>query len=525
MPRTDANSKLAHEQMLENLKKGRIDVYFAGDSITRRWRATDYPQFLENWKENFFGWNAANFGWGGDTIQNILWRMQNGELDGVHPKLIVLLAGTNNVGNTPASDAKVVAIAKGIKALLDIVREKAPKATIIVMGILPRNDGPKPTAVMPSINKINENIAKLADGKTIRYLNINDKLADKDGKLFEGMTGDRLHLSLKGYQVWADALKPLFTELLGPPAKEDHAPPPTGSTTIAPVTCRIQRCSCGQFPSCANNRGAHGTSARTTACGRPGRPDPERIGRAENADHRSAQPPPPGASSRSRWSHTFPRWSSAASSESCRLARQVGSTPGHSSATSRQRPRSPAEPASTTARPSGWKWRATSAKPSTCQCFVCQIVPGTSTATGLPAGTVAQQSVNPGPRPGPATGHAPIGRIVVQAQQLAQPQVAVHGMDIKTRDADAVAVGDPGAFAGAGPFVGGTPVGTNCRFQRLAARPVEADADGGAPVATVSKAERNWPCRSIMRSWQACRSTAGNRSSPAVADQLRHHWA
>src|SRR5262249_14264464 len=115
-----------------------------------------------------------------------------------------------------------------IKALLDTTREKAPKATIIVTGILPRNDGANPTAVMSSINKINENIAKFADGKTIRYFTINDKLADKDGKLFEGMTEDRLHLSLKGYQVWADELKPLLTELLGPRAKEDTAPPSTG---------------------------------------------------------------------------------------------------------------------------------------------------------------------------------------------------------------------------------------------------------------------------------------------------------
>jgi lysophospholipase L1-like esterase len=238
--RTDANSKLAHEQMLANLKKGRIDVYFAGDSITRRWRATDYPQFLANWNKNFFGWNAANFGWGGDTIQNILWRLQNGELDGVDPKVIVLLAGTNNVGRFPASDAKAAEITKGIKALLDTMREKAPKATIIVMGILPRNDGSDPEAVMASINKINENIAKFADGKTIRYFDINDKLADKDGMLFEGMAVDRLHLSLKGYQVWADALKPLFTELLGPPAAEDHAPPPTGDPSAAKRAASVE---------------------------------------------------------------------------------------------------------------------------------------------------------------------------------------------------------------------------------------------------------------------------------------------
>ena len=154
--------------------------------------------------------------------------MQNGELDGVHPKVIVLLAGTNNVGKTPASDAEVANITKGIKALLDTMREKAPRATIIVMAILPRNDAVPPTVIIPSINRINQNIAKLADGRRVRYLNINDKLADQDGKLFDGMTVDRLHLSLKGYQVWGDALKPLLEELLGTPAKEDRAPPPTG---------------------------------------------------------------------------------------------------------------------------------------------------------------------------------------------------------------------------------------------------------------------------------------------------------
>jgi lysophospholipase L1-like esterase len=228
-PRKDANSVLAHEQMLESLKKGRIDVYFVGDSITRRWRATDHPRFLANWNQNFHGWNAVDFGWGGDTIQNVLWRLQHGELGGVHPKVIVVLAGTNNLGNARAGAAKVDEIVHGTKVLLDTIREKVPSATIIVMGILPRNDGAESTAVMRSTNKINAQIAKLADGKTIRYLNINDKLAANDGKLFEGMTTDRLHLSVKGYQVWADALKPLLTELLGPPAEEDHAPPPLGN--------------------------------------------------------------------------------------------------------------------------------------------------------------------------------------------------------------------------------------------------------------------------------------------------------
>jgi lysophospholipase L1-like esterase len=222
--RTGANSRTAHEQLLEKAKKGRIDVYFTGDSITRRWGATDYPEFLTNWKENFHGWNAANFGWGGGSVQNVLWRLHNGELDKVNPKVIVVMAGTNNIGTTvPAGgeEARVADIAEGLKAVLDVCRAKVPDAVVVLMGITPRNDNPGARAL---IDKVDERVARLADGKKIRYLNINDKLADKEGKFLDGMSPDRLHLSAKGYQVWADALKPVLTKLIGPPAKEDLAP-------------------------------------------------------------------------------------------------------------------------------------------------------------------------------------------------------------------------------------------------------------------------------------------------------------
>ena len=97
---------------------------------------------------------------------------------------------------------------------------------IILTAIFPRNDN---IAVMPVIDRINANLAHLADGAKIRYLNINSTLADENGKLFEGMMNpDMLHPSLKGYQAWADALKPVLLELLGSPALGDHAPPPTG---------------------------------------------------------------------------------------------------------------------------------------------------------------------------------------------------------------------------------------------------------------------------------------------------------
>jgi lysophospholipase L1-like esterase len=228
VPRTDANSLVAHERLLNKAKQGRTDVYFEGDSIVRRWGALDYPDLLANWKRNFFGWNAADFGWGADRTQNILWRLNHGELDGVNPKVVVLLAGTNNVGNTmppDGDDAKAADIARGIGAIVRVIQEKAPEAAIVVTGIFPRNDN---MAVMSTIEKVNAALSKFAGAK-VRYLNINEKLADRNGKLFDGMMNvDKLHPTAQTYQIWADALKPILTEVLGAPAAEDHAPDPTG---------------------------------------------------------------------------------------------------------------------------------------------------------------------------------------------------------------------------------------------------------------------------------------------------------
>jgi lysophospholipase L1-like esterase len=234
-PRTDRNSQIAHEQLLAKAKQGRIDVYFEGDSITRRWGATDYPQLLENWNKNFFGWNAADFGWGADRVENVLWRLENGELDGINPKVVVLLAGSNNVGQTvppQGIDYAVADISKGLAAVVRTIQAKAPEAVLILVGIFPRNDN---MAVMPVIDQVNANLAKISDGRRVRYLNINDKLADPSGKLYDGMMNDRdkLHPQLKAYQIWADALKPILTEVLGPPATEDYAPPPTGDPSAA----------------------------------------------------------------------------------------------------------------------------------------------------------------------------------------------------------------------------------------------------------------------------------------------------
>jgi cephalosporin-C deacetylase len=229
-PRSDANSRLAHEQLLAKRAAGKIDVYFMGDSITRRWGATDeqYKDFLANWRANFHGWNAGNFGWGADKTQHMLWRLRNGELDGVNPKVVVLMAGTNNVGRASPlgdADARAAEVARGVAAIVREIRQRAPRATVVITGITPRNDN---IAVMPVIEQANLAIARLANGQSVRYININAQLADSAGLFREGMAHDGLHLSVKAYQVWADALKPILTEILGAPAAEDRAPPPTG---------------------------------------------------------------------------------------------------------------------------------------------------------------------------------------------------------------------------------------------------------------------------------------------------------
>jgi lysophospholipase L1-like esterase len=233
--RTDKNSQTAHEMLLQKARHGGIDLYFEGDSITRRWGATDYPVFLANWRKNFSGWNAADFGWGGDRIENILWRLENGELDGVNPKVIVILAGTNNVGKGPADEAKVAQIIRGIRDVVGLCRQKAPSATIVLTAIFPRNDS---MLANPAIYRINKGIARVADGKSVRFIDINDKLADRDGILFEGATVDKLHPSLMGYQAWADALRPVLVEVLGPPGLTDTAPPPTGDPSAGTIAAR-----------------------------------------------------------------------------------------------------------------------------------------------------------------------------------------------------------------------------------------------------------------------------------------------
>lgn len=224
--RTDASSRLAHEELLRKARSGVIDVYFIGDSITRRWGALDYPALLAHFEESFFGWNAANFAWGGDRIENMLWRLDHGELDGVTPKVFVVQAGTNNLVDFATDEARVEAVVAGVEALVERCRRHVPNALVVVTGVFPRRDRPELNA---SIVAINEKLAGLADVDNVRFVSINDRLVDSRGVLGDEMSDDGLHLTLSAYRVWADALRPLLEQRLGAPAARDHGPPPTGN--------------------------------------------------------------------------------------------------------------------------------------------------------------------------------------------------------------------------------------------------------------------------------------------------------
>jgi len=203
-----------HKQFVEIAKKGGVDVLFLGDSITQGWEGK------EAWKKTFEPLKAANFGIGGDKTEHVLWRITEGkELEGISPKVAVLMIGTNNSsGNTPAE------IAEGIKTIVAELRKQKPAMKILLLGVFPRSgkggkDLKDPMKVAPGefqikIGQINEIIAKFEDKQNVFYMDIGSKFLDKDGNLPKEIMPDFLHLSPKGYEIWADAIDDKVKELL-----------------------------------------------------------------------------------------------------------------------------------------------------------------------------------------------------------------------------------------------------------------------------------------------------------------------
>jgi lysophospholipase L1-like esterase len=193
-----ATWKKLHAEHLARTKKGGVDVAFLGDSITQGWSGAGAPV----WKKRYEPLNAVNYGIGGDTTREVLYRLNDGILEGIKPKAVVLMIGTNNFGLAGDSPADV---AKGVGAVVAAVRKKAPGAKVLLLGIFPR-DKSAGTAFRKKIAEANEQIAKLADGKRVVYLDIGKKFLADDGTLPAEIMPDALHLSEKGYGIWAEAI-------------------------------------------------------------------------------------------------------------------------------------------------------------------------------------------------------------------------------------------------------------------------------------------------------------------------------
>ena len=209
MPR-DGGWMKRHEGFVSIAKKGDVDVLFLGDSITDAWGGEGHGgPGGKIFKEEFVPLKAANFGIGGDRTQHVLWRLQNGELDGIHPKVVMLMIGTNNSGSNTAEE-----IAAGVTAVVKEIHHRSPHTKVLLLAVFPR--GEKPNATREKLSKVNATIAKLDDaGKTVKYLDLADKFLQPDGSLTKEIMPDYLHLSEKGYRIWADAVKEPINDLLG----------------------------------------------------------------------------------------------------------------------------------------------------------------------------------------------------------------------------------------------------------------------------------------------------------------------
>jgi len=189
-----------HEDMQQKLDRfagKHYDIVFDGDSIMNRWETTG----KETWNQRYMG-RAADFGIEGDHVEHVLWRLQKGQVDGMDPKVIVLMIGTNNSGRNSAAE-----IAEGIKLLVAEYEKRCPHAHVILMGIFPRGEKPEDGG-RRKVAAVNAIIQSLADDARVTYIDISAKMIEPDGTISRDMMPDFVHPTAKGYQIWADAIQP-----------------------------------------------------------------------------------------------------------------------------------------------------------------------------------------------------------------------------------------------------------------------------------------------------------------------------
>jgi beta-glucosidase len=206
-----------HKAVVERVKQGNADIIMIGDSITHGWEGAGKPV----WDKYYANRNAVNMGFSGDKTEQVLWRLENGEIENINPKLAVIMIGTNNSGGDYTSEQ----IADGVKAIVCKLRTKLPNTKVLILAIFPRaqanveGDG-KYNPQWQINDNANKIIAKVANNKTIFYLDINKKFLNKKGELPRDIMADLLHPGEKGYEVWAKAMEPMIVKLTGEKKKK-----------------------------------------------------------------------------------------------------------------------------------------------------------------------------------------------------------------------------------------------------------------------------------------------------------------
>jgi lysophospholipase L1-like esterase len=201
---TLAQWQQTHAELSALAARGEAELVFLGDSITASTRSS------ESWKKVFGGYRYANFGIGGDRTQNVLWRLDHGEVGALKPKVIVLLIGTNNIGITENDVDDTV---RGVTAVVKKIHTTFPTTKLLVLGLFPRDEKPD-TSTRVKISQINAALAKLEDGKSTFVRDIGKVFLESDGILSTEISPDHLHLSEEGLRRWAEAIAPTVRQLM-----------------------------------------------------------------------------------------------------------------------------------------------------------------------------------------------------------------------------------------------------------------------------------------------------------------------
>lgn len=216
VPREQDSPRRRFELLNERVKaaQGNVDLAFIGDSITQGWEGNG----KNVWQKFYGSRKALNLGIGGDRTQHVLWRLDHENIDGIKPKVAVIMIGTNNSNGEDHTPGEIV---EGVTAIVQKLRERLPELKILLLGIFPR--GADFSNQRGKILQVNQAIHKLEDGRNVWFLDFGHLLIEPNGKISKVIMPDYLHLSEKGYEIWAEAIESKLAELLGAPRASGKA--------------------------------------------------------------------------------------------------------------------------------------------------------------------------------------------------------------------------------------------------------------------------------------------------------------